>query len=183
MNKTVIQRSERVYDFILKFYPRNYREEFGEEMKYVFSESLKDAFKVQGEVGILTLWTRTVIDTGKSLITQHLENQKGGDIMKTKSNDIIMQNQVFLWIALVTGLVLSIPLIAMQFTNEVDWKAGDFIIMGTLLFGMGSIFVLIARKVTKKNRLAVGLAVLAVLLLLWIHLAVGIVDSWPLEGS
>ena len=167
MNKTVIQRSERVYDFILKFYPRNYREEFGEEMKYVFSESLKDAFKVQGEVGILTLWTRTVIDTGKSLITQHLENQKGGDIMKTKSNDIIMQNQVFLWIALVTGLVLSIPLI----------------IMGTLLFGMGSIFVLIARKVTKKNRLAVGLAVLAVLLLLWIHLAVGIVDSWPLAGS
>jgi hypothetical protein len=103
--------------------------------------------------------------------------------MKTKRNDIIMQNVVFLWIAAVTGLILSLPLIAMQFTSEVDWKLGDFIIMGTLLFSMGSIFVFTARKVEKKHRIAVGLAVFAALLLIWVHLAVGIVDTWPLAGS
>ena len=182
MNKALISRSERIYSFLLQFYPRSYRQEFGDEMKFVFSESLKDAYRKHGEGGILTLWSRTLIDTGKSVFTQYIE-QKGGESMKNKSNDLIMQNKVFLWIALATGLILSIPLIAMQFTRDVDWKAADFTIIGILLFGMGSIFVVLARKVKKKHRLAVALAVLAVLLVIWVHLAVGIVDSWPLAGS
>jgi hypothetical protein len=111
MNKAVIRQSVRIYDFLLKFYPKSYRQKFGEEMKYVFSESLKDAYIKNGEQGIFTLWTRTIIDAGKSLVTQHLENQKGGAHMKTKNADIIMQNKIFIWIALATGLILLIPLI------------------------------------------------------------------------
>jgi len=65
----------------------------------------------------------------------------------------------------------------------VNWTLGDFIVMGILLFGMGSIFVLAARRVAKKHRFAVGLIVIAALLLVWTHLAVGIVDSWPLAGK
>lgn len=51
--------------------------------------------------------------------------------MKTKSNAIIMQNKVFLWIALATGLILMIPLIAMQITNEVNWTLSDFTVIGS----------------------------------------------------
>ena len=115
--------------------------------------------------------------------TIYLETQKGGDTMKTKHTDIIMQNKVFLWIALATGLILSIPLVAMQITREVDWKLGDFIIMGTLLFGTGFLFVHVARVTPRKYRALIGIAFLAALFLTWAHLAVGIVDSWPLAGS
>ncbi len=175
MSKAVINRSKRIYGFLLKFYPKNYRQEFGEEMKYVLSESLKDAYTENGEQGIITLWARTIIDAGKSLLAQHLENQKGGDSMKTKSNDIIMQNKVFIWIALATGLILLIPLIAMQFSGEWDWDVPDFIIIGILLFGMGSLFVLTARKIRKNShRVAVGIVFAIALLYIWAELAVGI---------
>lgn len=98
--------------------------------------------------------------------------------MKTKNDDIVMQNKVFLWIAFVTGLVLLIPLVAMQFTNEVNWDGADFIVMGTLLFGMGSIFVLIARKINKKHRIAVAFVLVAVFIYLGAELAVGIFTNW-----
>jgi hypothetical protein len=94
-----------------------------------------------------------------------------------------MQNKVFAYMAAATCLILSIPLFAMQFTNEVDWKLGDFVIMGILLFGMGSLFVSVARVVPRKYRLLTGLAFLAAVLIIWVHLAVGIVDTWPLAGS
>ncbi|MCL5432618.1 MAG: hypothetical protein M1524_00685 [Patescibacteria group bacterium] len=94
--------------------------------------------------------------------------------MKTKNNDIVMKNRVFMWIALATGLMLLIPLIAMQFTGEVNWTLFDFVIMGILLSGMGSIFVVIARKINKKHRVAIAILITAVLLYLWAELAVGI---------
>ena len=103
--------------------------------------------------------------------------------MKTNSTDLINQNKVFALVALVTGLLLSVPAIAMQFTSEVGWDVTDFTIMGILLFGVGSFFVLIVRVTPRKYRAILGIAVLAAFLLTWAHLAVGIVDSWPSAGS
>lgn len=65
----------------------------------------------------------------------------------------------------------------------VNWTFGDFIIMGVLIFGMGSLFIAIARTTPKKYRMLIGFGILAAFLLMWVHLAVGIVDTWPLAGS
>lgn len=94
--------------------------------------------------------------------------------MAEKKMDILMQNKVFAWIALGTAIVLSIPLIAMQFTSEVDWSLEDFVIMGILLFGIGIIFVHVARVVPRKYRALVGIATIILLLYIWAELAVGI---------
>lgn len=147
-------------------------------MKFVFSESLRDAYRENGEVGILTLWIRTLTDTFTSLILQHVENRKGGETMKSKNTDIIKQNKVFLWIAAATGLILSIPLLAMQFTSEVNWDSTDFIIMGTLLFGMGSLFVVVARLTKRKYRAFIAIGFILAVLYIWAELAVGIFTNW-----
>ena len=76
--------------------------------------------------------------------------------MKHKTHDVIFENAVFVWIALATSFVLLIPLIAMQFTTEVNWDKTDFIVMGSLVFGMTSLFVLAARKVSRKYRVFIG---------------------------
>jgi uncharacterized membrane protein len=94
--------------------------------------------------------------------------------MKTKNTGVIMQNKVFIWIALGTGLILLIPLIAMQFTSEVNWDETDFIVIGSLLFGMGSMFVLVARKVDKKYWAFIGVAFTVAFFYLWAEVAVGI---------
>lgn len=89
-----------------------------------------------------------------------------------------MKNHAFVWIALATGCLLLIPLVAMRFTNEVQWDATDFIVMGMLLFGTGSLFVLAARIVPRKYWWAVGVVLAALFLYIWAELAVGIFTTW-----
>ncbi|MBD3232248.1 MAG: hypothetical protein GF315_00840 [candidate division Zixibacteria bacterium] len=81
-------------------------------------------------------------------------------------------------IALVAAFILLIPLLAMQLTDEVDWEMIDFAVAGALLFGAGFTYELVARKgSTVAYRAAVGIAVAAALLLIWMDLAVGIGDD------
>ena len=86
----------------------------------------------------------------------------------------------------ILGIVLSIlliPLIAMQFSNEVNWSAFDFIVAGTLLFLMGlSIEFILNKFKTKKQRLIFLTLSLGAFLIIWIELAVGIFGT-PLAGS
>ena len=178
MNKTIIRQSEQVYEILLKLYPQNYRQEFGEEMKYIFSESLQEAYTKQGGQGILHLWARTVVDAGTSLVIQHLESQKGNNAVKTNNPSILLQNRNILLIALVTMLILLVPWAAMQYSNEVNWTLIDFLTAGALLFGTGLAFELVSRKVDKiMYRVALGAALLTALLLVWSNLAVGILGA------
>jgi hypothetical protein len=94
--------------------------------------------------------------------------------MTAKNVDIIKQNKIFIWMAFATAAILSIPLIAMQFTSEVKWELSDFIVMGILLFGMGFIFVHVARVTPRKYRTLIGIAFTLALLYIWAELAVGI---------
>lgn len=79
--------------------------------------------------------------------------------------------------------ILSIPLIAMQFTKEVNWDLTDFVIMGTLLLITGLGIEMVTRKIKSFNlRLIITLAILFLLFLIWAELAVGIFGS-PFAGS
>ncbi|MBD2721490.1 hypothetical protein [Hymenobacter armeniacus] len=84
----------------------------------------------------------------------------------------------FLFVALATAALLLVPVVAMQFSAEVQWTWFDFVVAGGLLFGAGSLFVLVARQATSTTyRLAAAVAVAAGLLLVWANLAVGLVGS------
>ena len=71
--------------------------------------------------------------------------------------------------------LLLIPLIAMQFTDEVNWTPFDFLIAGVILFGTGLFLGLVNRKIKNvKNRIAISIFILIVFFLIWAELAVGI---------
>lgn len=59
----------------------------------------------------------------------------------------------------------------------INWNIFDFVVMATLLFGTGSLYVLVARKM-KNHRLILGIVFLLVLLWLWAELAVGVFTNW-----
>lgn len=83
----------------------------------------------------------------------------------------------------VPAAVLSVPLIAMQFTNEVVWTASDFAVMGCLLFFTAFCIDYILRKMPSAGKRFFCIALcLLVLLLVWAELAVGIFGS-PFAGS
>jgi len=88
---------------------------------------------------------------------------------------MILQNKRLTGIVLTVALLLLIPLIAMQFTGEVNWSLFDFVAAAVLLLGTGLLCELVMRKVKKINyRIAICAALLAALLLVWLELAVGI---------
>ncbi len=84
-------------------------------------------------------------------------------------------------IALIPALVLLVPLVAMQFTDEVVWGPGDFIVAWVLLAGAGLVYKLATRQAGHvAYRIAAGLAVATALFLVWANLAVGLIGS---EGN
>ena len=94
-----------------------------------------------------------------------------------------MQNKRLIIILLISLFLLLIPLIAMPFTDEVNWTTTDFIIAGGLLFGAGLISEIVMRKI-KNIKYKVGLlgAILIIVILIWIELAVGIFGT-PFSGN
>ena len=73
---------------------------------------------------------------------------------------------------------LLLPLVAMQFTDEVDWDETDFIVIGAMLAVACGAFELAARMTgNRAYRAAVGVAIAAAFILVWMNLAVGIIGS------
>jgi hypothetical protein len=80
-------------------------------------------------------------------------------------------------------LVLLVPFVAMFFTDEVKWGLADFIIVGVLLAGIGIAAQLIINGVkTNSRQVAIGVVLAALMLLMWVELAVGLFGS-PFAGS
>jgi bacteriorhodopsin len=78
---------------------------------------------------------------------------------------------------IITGIViiLFLPLIAVQFTDEVKWTAFDFVAAGALLLTTGLLCELVLRKVKQlKHRIALCAVVLLVCFIIWAELAVGL---------
>lgn len=84
-----------------------------------------------------------------------------------------MKNKNIIYSAIFTLLVLLIPLIAMRFTEEVQWAPFDFAVMGILLFITGLIFSFAMNKFPK-HRVVAGIIIAIGFLYVWAELAVGI---------
>lgn len=96
---------------------------------------------------------------------------------------MITQDKRLIAIVAAGTLFLLIPLIAMQFTNEVDWTMFDFVVAGVLLYGTGFTSEFVLRKVrNKKYRLGICAGLLVALFIIWAELAIGILRS-PFPGQ
>jgi hypothetical protein len=74
------------------------------------------------------------------------------------------------------ALLLLLPLLAMQVTDEVEWDVADFAIFGAMLAGAGGTYEFAARKTgDPAYQGAVAVALAAAFILLWMNLAVGII--------
>jgi hypothetical protein len=95
-----------------------------------------------------------------------------------------MQYKNIIRIAIGTGLLLLIPLMAMQVSGEWNWGLFDFVFMGALLFGTGLTYELVARRGgTIAYRAAVGIACATGLFLVWVNAAVGIIGDEELANA
>lgn len=79
-----------------------------------------------------------------------------------------MKYKIIVRPAIGTGLMLLIPLWGNHFVDGWNWPFPAFILAGTLLFGTGLTYELVARKMNNKAyRFAVGLAVGTAFIVSW----------------
>ena len=88
-----------------------------------------------------------------------------------------------LLIAFIPLILLLLPLIGMQVSDEVNWSSFDFMVGGALLLGIGSLVAFITTTVKKAKVRWIMIAVaLLMFLLVWAELAVGVFGT-PFAGS
>ncbi|WP_297764733.1 hypothetical protein [uncultured Muriicola sp.] len=94
-----------------------------------------------------------------------------------------MKNRRLFILMTTVAILLFIPLIAMQFSDEVNWNIIDFIAAAVLLLVAVFTYELISRNVkSPKNRTILSMVLLIIFLLIWAELAVGIFGT-PFAGS
>jgi hypothetical protein len=72
--------------------------------------------------------------------------------------------------ALVTALILLIPLLGNHFVDGWNWDFGGFVLAGTLVFGTGLAYELVTKNVDRiAYRAAVGVALAAAFVLVWMN--------------
>lgn len=86
------------------------------------------------------------------------------------------------WIT-VTAILLLTPLVAMQFTDEVNWTVSDFAFAGVMLVGSGIIYELAARAGNLAYQAGAVVALGAAVLIMWATGAVGIIGNEANPGN
>ena len=166
-HERAVGASERAYQVLLRAYPRGLRDEYGEEMTRCFRDLCREGLEDGGGLGLAALWARTLPELFYTAL-------------KERSSTMLARNtyRSVVGVALATAFILLIPLLA-----DWAWTLADFVFAGVFIFGTGLTFVLVARKGGNiAYRLAVGVALAAAFLLVWINVAVGIIGE-PDEGA
>ena len=86
-----------------------------------------------------------------------------------------MKTNRYVIIVSITALLLIIPFIGMQFTDEISWSWLDFEVAATLFLLSGfALDCIFKNSKCKKQKILLSLGALFILLIVWIGLAVGI---------
>jgi hypothetical protein len=131
-----IDGSNRLFDMLLKLYPRDHRDDYAGSMRQVFSAQCKEAFSEKGFFGLLVLWLRVLPDMGYTAIVEHLTSPKAAwGLLEPVPNAPLPWKGVFL--VLLPGLVYLVSQIA-QLNGEpwyltVYYRAAFFLIIPVLV--------------------------------------------------
>ncbi|RAR74285.1 hypothetical protein [Flavobacterium aciduliphilum] len=94
-----------------------------------------------------------------------------------------MDKKKIVIISLSVFVLLLVPLLAMWFTDELDWDGFDFLVAGIVLFLIGiGIDFLLSKVKSMKKKLLLGIILFLVVFLIWVELAIGVFGT-PFSGS
>ena len=132
-------------------------------MEQTFNDLCRD--RVESEKGLLGFALWMFIETFTGVVREHVM------ISFRRNRNVVL-------ILLGAGSVLLLPLVAMQFTGEVAWTAGDFVFAFVILAVPALTYELVVRKTGNfAYRAAAGIALAGAFLLVWSNGAVGIIGS------
>ena len=143
MNKKAKKPSPLAMRFFYWFCRPEFREEIAGDLCEQFTINLKN----KGYTKANQLFIKEVIFLFRPSIIGNFTH-----LTTINTMEILQQNKRLVTILGIVVALLFIPLLAMNFTDDVKWTLFDFIIMGILLVGTGLTLEYLLRKIkTLKN--------------------------------
>lgn len=154
-----------IFARLLRLYPKPFRERFAESMEQTFFDLYQERMNAESGTFRFAIWI--FLETSLGIIRENLVFMIRQDPSR----------RLLVW-TVVVALLLLTPLVAMQFTEQVNWTLPDFLVMGGLLFGVILAYEFVLRRqAVAVYRVALGLALATVFLLTWVNGAVGIIGN------
>ena len=128
----LIQGVSKIYGMLLRLFPRDFQNEFREEMEDVFTANLEEAAKT-GATLVVRACFFELFDLPVNLLVEHLSSLRKGNIMKTLSYDI-GRSRAVLMAAL--GMMVGWDLINLvgDYLFTLGVRELPFTLVGTILF-------------------------------------------------
>jgi len=127
--KALIPGVAKIYGMLLRLFPRDFQDEFREEMEGVFTASLEEAAKTGTTLVVRTCFFE-VIDLPVNLLVEHLSHLRKGNIMKTLPYEVSRSRAV-----LMAALGMSAGWVLNNLLSEHYSHGGlPFTLVGTIYF-------------------------------------------------
>jgi hypothetical protein len=112
----MIENSSNIYAALLGLYPKEYRTDYAQPMRQVFTDQCRSAYQERGFFGIIWLWLRTLLDLGYTALLEHFASPSASwGLMEPVPNAPLPWKGIFL--ILLPGLVYLVSQIA-QLTGQ-----------------------------------------------------------------
>jgi hypothetical protein len=124
----------KIYGMLLRLFPRDFQNEFKEEMEDVFAASLEEAAKT-GATLVVRACFFELFDLPVNLLVEHLSSLRKGNIMKTLSYEVGRSRAV-----LMAALGMMVGWVLINLVGEYLFTLGllelPFTLVGTILFSL-----------------------------------------------
>jgi hypothetical protein len=158
--------SERAYRSLLRTYPRELRDEYGDEMARLFRDLCREALGAGGGLGLAALWARTLPELLYSALKER-STMLNRNAYRAAVGVVLAAAFLLAWMDLAVSTI--------EEPDGLAWMAP----IG--FFAVPVIGAVIAYKQTKTQgtayRAAVAVALATAFLLAWANLAVGVIGS------
>lgn len=159
----------KLYDKLLTLYPKAFREQFGESMGQNFNDLYRERKRQPGRgLSGYILWM--FAETGLGIIKERVLSIRQGGVMKT-----ILTNLKF---PAVTGFILVVPFMVLEFINRRNFHEGYPIPLFGLMWLLPAAFVLILMPVVRSVRAGNNILARPVVLLIQLVLLALIAFAW-----
>lgn len=121
----LIQGIANIYGMLLRLFPRDFQNEFKEEMEDVFTATLEEAAKTNATLVIRACFYE-LFDLPGNLVVEHLSNLRKGKVMKTKSFEAGRSRAVLMAALGMMGGWLLINWVVINWLYRQDfWKSSE----------------------------------------------------------